>query len=351
MRIQLLVHSCYHARCRPGVADTEYNGQNTREWPTTELVAHCRVNNYMANKLRFGFVLCAGIAVLTVGGPLATLRSARAQERGSRDGEGRGDWRDRFRNRGGEGDRSRDSRGGEGGRGDWRGGGGGGDWRGGRSRDDEKKSDSSNSSRTTPSSSSKPSSSDSKPSTSSSSSMNYSDYAKGLVKQYDKNGDNMLQADEQKELRGRAAEADDNKDGTITIDELVSHLSSGGSSTPSPSSSSSSDSGRHHEGDKSKGDSDKSKRVLFGSVGGPASAAKEGDKQRRTYRFTPAAQKLPTGLPDWFNSKDANHDGQVSMSEYGKSWTERSVADFQHIDANNDGVITPKEATKAPSGG
>ena len=179
------------------------------------------------------------------------------------------------------------------------------------------------------------------------------EYAKGLVKQYDKNGDSMLQADERKELRGRAAEADQNKDGTITIDELVSHLSSSSSSTPSPSpsSSSSSASGHRQDGDKSKSDSEKSKRVLYGSVGGPAGSAKEGDKQRRTYRFTPAAQKLPTGLPGWFTSKDANHDGQVSMSEYGKSWTERSVAEFQHIDVNNDGVITPKEASKAPSGG
>jgi hypothetical protein len=346
VRIQLPVHSCYHARCRPGVADTEYNGQNTREWPTTELVAHGRVDYYMANKLRFGFVLCAGFAALMVGGPLAISQPAWAQERGSRDGDSRGDWRERYRNRGGEGDRGRDSRGGD----------SRGDWRGGRSRDEERKSDSSSSSsRSTPSSSSSSSSSDSKPSSSSSSgsssSMNYSEYAKGLVKQYDKNGDSMLQADEQKELRGRAAEADDNKDGTITIDELVSHLSSGSSSTPSPTSSSSSDSMRRHDGDKSKSDSDKSKRVLYGSVGGPAGPAKEGEKQRRTYRFTPATQKLPTGLPGWFTSKDANHDGQVSMSEYGKSWTERSVADYQKIDVNNDGVITPKEASKAPSGG
>lgn len=182
-------------------------------------------------------------------------------------------------------------------------------------------------------------------------SLDPAEYAKGLVKQFDKDGDSMLKGDELKDLRGEPAKADLDKDGTITIDELVSHLSPNKSSTPSSTSSSSSDSGSHHEGDKSKSNSDKSKRVLFGSVGGPTSAAKEGEKQRRTYRFTPAAQKLPTGLPGWFTSKDANHDGQVSMSEYGKSWTERSVADFQKIDVNNDGIVTPKEATKAPSGG
>jgi len=179
------------------------------------------------------------------------------------------------------------------------------------------------------------------------------DYAKGLVKQYDKNGDNMLQPDERKELRGRAAEADLDKDGTITIDELVSHLSSSSSSassTPSSSTSSSSaDAGHRRDGDKSKGESSKSQRVLYGSISGPSGVVKDGDK-RRTYRFTPPTQKLPSGLPPWFTSKDANHDGQVSMSEYGKSWNERSVADFQKIDTNNDGIITPKEAAKSPAG-
>ena len=63
--------------------------------------------------------------------------------------------------------------------------------------------------------------------------MNMTEYAKSLVKQYDKNGDNMLQPEEQKELRGRAAESDLNHDGVITIDELVAHLSSNAPATPS----------------------------------------------------------------------------------------------------------------------
>jgi hypothetical protein len=194
--------------------------------------------------------------------------------------------------------------------------------------------------------------------------MNMSDYAKSLVKQYDKNGDNMLQPEEQKELRGRAAESDLDHDGVITIDELVTHLSTktpataaANSTSTSSSSSASAGSGSHHHhdhdgDDKGKGDADLAKRVLMGNAGGLAAGTKEGDK-RHSYRFTPAKERLPSGLPSWFEEKDKNGDGQVEMSEYARRWTNGTAADFQRYDLNGDGVITVTEAaTKpAPKGG
>ena len=180
--------------------------------------------------------------------------------------------------------------------------------------------------------------------------MAITDYAKGLVKMYDKNGDMMLSAEERKDLKGRAADADLNKDGTITIDELVAHLSSGSSSSSStsmPSSSSSSSSTGKSDSDAKKVDADLAKRVLTGTAGGSAAGAKEGDK-RRSYRFSTAADRLPSGLPSSFKSKDTNHDGQVSMSEYSHTWTERLVTEFRKIDVNGDGMITAKEAVKMP---
>ena len=41
-----------------------------------------------------------------------------------------------------------------------------------------------------------------------------------------------------------------------------------------------------------------------------------------------------------------NGDGQVSMSEYSRSWSSRTVAEFQRYDRNDDGMITAKEAAK-----
>jgi Ca2+-binding EF-hand superfamily protein len=193
-----------------------------------------------------------------------------------------------------------------------------------------------------------------------------SDYAKSLVKKYDKNGDGMLQADEQKDLHGPAAGADLNHDGVITVEELVTHLTS-----PSPSSASTSSSGlsssssgsspsegghwgRHHHdsdsnsnnGDKPKTDTEKALagRVFTGTAGGMASLTKEGDK-RHSYRFSSPSDRKP-GLPGELKSRDANGDGQVSMSEFSRYWSSSVVADFRRWDLNNDGVITAKEAAQ-----
>ena len=84
------------------------------------------------------------------------------------------------------------------------------------------------------------------------------------------------------------------------------------------------------------------KRVLTGTAGG---TGKDADK-RHSYRFSKASDKLPTGLPSWFTSRDTNHDGQVSMSEYSRSITESTVAEFRRYDTNDDGMITAKEAAR-----
>lgn len=198
------------------------------------------------------------------------------------------------------------------------------------------------------------------------------EYAVKLVKQYDKNNDNMLQPEERKELRGPAADSDLNHDGTITIDELVAHLSNpspttatAASGTDSPTNGTSNSSGssgdrdrggygyRRRDGDsgsdRGKSDADKALagRVFTGTAGGSAASTKEGDK-RRTYRFTRPADRLPATLPSWFKSRDTNGDGQVSMSEYSRSWSTSSVSEFRRYDQNDDGIITAKEAAKKP---
>ena len=200
-------------------------------------------------------------------------------------------------------------------------------------------------------------------------------YAKSLVKQYDKNGNMMLEGDERSGLKGKAAAADLNKDGVTTVDELVAGLStnasiageppglsqrdkpagSPGLETTSEGTSSDrgsafsfgrrdrdrdSDDGRSTSGGKDATD----KRVYLGSAAGQAESAKE--KKRHSYRFTPSAERLPTGLPSWFKSRDGNGDGQIAMSEYSRSWSSRTVAEFRRYDQNDDGIITAKEVKK-----
>lgn len=199
------------------------------------------------------------------------------------------------------------------------------------------------------------------------------DYAKGLVKKYDKNGNMMLDGDERQSLRPPASLADANNDNVITTEELVARLSgptSKSSSGPSSKSAAKDDTSKEETSDddkdsdgrdrggyfgprRSNSDSDKSesdsksattsKRVLTWT-GGSGKTGDDEKKARRTYRFTPASEKLPTGLPSWFKSQDKNGDGQVAMSEYSRSWSKSTVAKFRGYDLNDDGVITAKEA-------
>jgi Ca2+-binding EF-hand superfamily protein len=185
--------------------------------------------------------------------------------------------------------------------------------------------------------------------------MNMTEYAKSLVKQYDKNGDNMLQPDEQKELKGKAAASDLNHDGVITIDELVANLSSNAPATSSSTSSSSTGGSGSSGGDSggrdhAKGDADMSKRVLYGTSWSAAAGTKEGDK-RHSYRFTPASDHATTQLPGRFKAMDTNGDGQIEMSEFSHTWSKSTAEEFQRYDLDGDGVITAKEAIAKEGGG
>ena len=60
-------------------------------------------------------------------------------------------------------------------------------------------------------------------------------------------------------------------------------------------------------------------------------------------RFLSPHERLPKGLPEWFVRKDANGDGQVSMSEFSSSWTSGKRQEFNTSDKNRDGFIVPGE--------
>jgi hypothetical protein len=190
-----------------------------------------------------------------------------------------------------------------------------------------------------------------------SSGIDLKSWATKLVAKNDKNGNMILEPDEQGFLGSAAASEDLDHDGKITIDELVLHHSAGAPAaspqvttrvfTATGKDSDQNGQRRFSSGDnRSKIDAETlSKRVLTGSVGAVGSAGKE-PGQRRSYRFSRAADKLPAGLPGWFRSRDTNGDGQVSMSEYSRSWSASAVADFRRFDLNDDGIVTPKEAAK-----
>jgi hypothetical protein len=152
------------------------------------------------------------------------------------------------------------------------------------------------------------------------------DYAKSLLRQYDKNKNGVIDKDEWGSMRGDPAKDDLNKDGQLTLDELIVRLnnysrgkSSGGSSGSTKSYRSRSSGGSY--GSKSRGDGDK----------------------KKTYRVLSPLERLPRGLPDWFARNDKNGDGQIAMSEYAATWSNSKADEFAKYDLNRDGVITPDE--------
>lgn len=149
-------------------------------------------------------------------------------------------------------------------------------------------------------------------------------YAQGLIKQNDANGNGVLEREEWSKLRD-PEESDRNKDGKITVDELAQRLANYGKG-----------------GNSSSGRSASGSSARDAAGGGSSRSGDSGG--RRSYRFTPAVERLPDDLPSWFARNDANADGQVSMSEYSTTWSDAKAKEFETLDVNGDGLISPSEA-------
>jgi len=86
----------------------------------------------------------------------------------------------------------------------------------------------------------------------------------------------------------------------------------------------------------------------------PSNGAAEDATQlapRRDRRF---AARLPAGLPDWFDDRDGDGDGQLTVREFAPAGTATRLGQFADYDANHDGVVTADEclrAIKRPSSG
>ncbi|MGD9633909.1 MAG: hypothetical protein AB7G28_04000 [Pirellulales bacterium] len=147
--------------------------------------------------------------------------------------------------------------------------------------------------------------------------------ASETIKLHDKSGNGILENDELAKL-GMSRGADKDGDGKITRDELIAFYSpkTPAAAAPTPAAQSA-----PTVSTPEKKSDDSTQRKIVNS-------------KRKSYRFKSTKDRSN----NWrFSSRDANGDGQVSMSEYASSWTDRTAAEFQRYDKDNDGMITAEE--------
>lgn len=153
----------------------------------------------------------------------------------------------------------------------------------------------------------------------------YRTYATEIFQKYDENKDGVLDKDEFAKLRRKPPNADADKDGLVTLQELIDAYTemerSGGTGTSGSSSGSAASSG----GDSNSSRNDRGSRTSAGGRSGFG-----GGRSNSGGSFS-------------IESYDKNGDGQVQMWEFADEWTKETLEEFRKWDKNNDGVITLDE--------
>ena len=209
-------------------------------------------------------------------------------------------------------------------------------------------------------------------------------YAERLIRQYDTNGDGVLQTEEWAKIQGDPSLIDVNGDGVITVQDMARYVARYGVShrihlavptqsgasllagmTPTAGGSLATDAVPYADGmvpleaayaaAEEMSEDDPSRegepgiyglepRSLLSRDASPGTGKKLRPVSPWTQKFHVPLRTLPAGLPDWFRARDLDGDGQITLHEFAPEATRKDIEEFSRYDLDRDGVITPLEA-------
>jgi len=152
-------------------------------------------------------------------------------------------------------------------------------------------------------------------------------FAEGMIARSDENKSGKLEREEWPRVREPEA-ADANRDGVITIEEMMARLAAFG-----------------------EGRGDKKSRREEGQAPGADPLAIPVSPYAKSYRPLTVHERLPAGLPMWFFDLDADADGQVSMAEYlaDSDHSDERAERFLTLDKSGDGLLSAGECQPPPA--
>jgi hypothetical protein len=170
-------------------------------------------------------------------------------------------------------------------------------------------------------------------------------FAQYIVRCYDTNQSGGLESDEWPSMRGKPEFADLNHDGLITVDEYAQYCADYGAGRAIRLSILPGDvaTGDALRDSSSSGDDSRSSDAAATADSQSGQPLEKQDRRRDTKYFA----SLPAGVPQWFVRRDADGDGQLTLSEYSPKLLRSEIDDFNRYDSNRDGILTVSEFLRA----
>lgn len=173
-------------------------------------------------------------------------------------------------------------------------------------------------------------------------------YVQFVFSRLDEDADGALSEAEWRQMSGEPQAADGDRDGIITRAEFQAYVVRYGNArrpaalmTPIDEAAAANAGAGDPSGSAGEIASESNGGAAAGAA--PSVTSKNGSRTRET-KFHVRPSRGLGRLPGWFLDRDSDGDGQLTLREFSADSPGR-LREFERLDHNEDGVITPREAT------